>query len=152
MNPDDLERLIDRELKQLPSPRAPVTLLPRVLAATAARKSAPSHAERWFSWPRRWRLAAVAVLVLITAGVAAMGYVWWPQLDAGLSWLQSAAWILTRVGTAAQDGATLVRVCWRVLLGPVTFSLLVVTLSLSCACAALWAALERVTLRGASEP
>lgn len=152
MNPDDLERLIDRELKQLPSPRAPETLLPRVLAATAARKSAPSHAERWFDRSRRWRLATVAVLVLITAGVAAMGYVWRPQLGAGLSWLQGAGGTLTRVGTAAQDGATLVRVCWRVLLGPLTFSLLVITLSLSFACAALWAALERVSPRGASEP
>lgn len=152
MNPDDLERLIDHELKQLPSPRAPATLLPRVLAATAARRPAPSHAERFFSWPRRWRLAAVAVLVLITTGLTAMVYVWQPQLDAGLSWLQSASGTLTRVGAAAQDGATVVRVCWRVLLGPVTFSLLVVTLSLSFACAALWAALERVSPRGASEP
>jgi hypothetical protein len=152
MNPDDLERLIDRELKQLPSPRAPGTLLPRVLAATAARKAAPSYAERWFNWPRRWRLAAVAVLVLITAGAGTLGYVWWPQLDSGLAWLRGASGNIARVGAAAQDGATLVRACWRVLLGPATFSLLVITLSLSFACAALWAALERVSLRGASEP
>jgi len=42
-----------------------------------------------------------------------------------------------------------VRACWRVLLGPVTFSLLVVALSLSLACAAIWRALDRVTPGGA---
>lgn len=149
MNPDELEHLIDRELKQLPVPRAPETLLPRVLAATGARRPAPSRPTPWFEWPRRWQVAAVAVLALITAGAAALGCTWWPEVTAALSSFGGAAGTVARVADAAQDGATLVRACWRVLLGPVTFSLLVVALSLSLACAAIWTALDRVTPGGA---
>jgi hypothetical protein len=152
MNPDDLEHLIDRELKQLPVPRAPETLLPRVLAATAGRKPTPSYAAPWLDWSRRRQLASVAVLVLIAAGVGLLGHLGWLEVVARLSWLGSASGTVTRVAAAAEDGATLVRACWRVLLGPVTFSLLVVALSLSLACAALWAALDRIAMGGASEP
>lgn len=152
MTPDDLEQLIGRELKRLPIPRAPETLLPRVLAATAGRKPAPSYAAPWLNWPRRWKLAAVAVLALAVGGVGALGYVAWPEVAARLSWLESASGTVTRVAAAAQDGATLVRAFWRVLLGPITFGLLVVALTLSLACAALWTALNRVALGGASEP
>jgi len=152
MNTDDLERLIDRELKQLPVPRAPETLLPRVLAATAGRKPAPSYAAPWLDWPRRWQLASVTVLALVAAGAGLLGHLGWPGVVAGWDWLGSASVTVTRVAAAAQDGATLVRAFWRVLLGPVTVSLLVVALSLSLACAVLWTTLNRVALGGASKP
>ncbi len=152
MNPDDLEHLIDRELKQLPVPRAPETLLPRVLAATAGRKPAPSCAAPWLERPRRWQMASVAVLALIVAGIGLLGHLGWPEVVAGWPWLKSASRTVTRIGAVAEDGATIVRVCWRVLLGPVTCSLLVVAMLLSLACAALWTALDRVAPEGASEP
>ena len=152
MKPDDLEHLIDRELKQLPVLRAPETLLPRVLAAAAGRRPARSWAAPWLDLPRRWRLATVAVLALIAAGVGLLGHLAWPDVVAGWSWLGNASGAVMRVVAAAEDGATLVRVFWRVLLGPVTFFLLVVSLSLSLACAALWTALDRVALGGASKP
>ena len=51
--------LVDRELRQLPSPRAPHTLLPRVLAAVEQWTRRPWYARAWFTWPlggrsRRW--------------------------------------------------------------------------------------------------
>jgi hypothetical protein len=71
MDPADLEGLLDRELKQLPAPRAPQTLLPRVMAATAGRDVQVPEATGWLTWPLPWRVASVAAVAL--AAYAA----WW---------------------------------------------------------------------------
>jgi hypothetical protein len=62
-------------LKALPAPRAPRTLLPRVMAAAEARRRQPGIAP-WFAWPMEWRLAAAAAVVLI------VGSAWlaWPAI------------------------------------------------------------------------
>jgi hypothetical protein len=66
MDPLDLDRRLDRELNELPRPRAPLTLLPRVLAATAMR--APAPATGWLTWPRSWQAASIAALAALVAG------------------------------------------------------------------------------------
>ena len=63
MDPADLD--LDRALTELPRPRAPRTLLPRVMAA-AAQPAAPP-ATGWFTWPRAWQGASIAAALALTA-------------------------------------------------------------------------------------
>ena len=130
----DLERLLDRELKQLPAPRAPQTLLPRVMAAAGASPQA-SPATGWSTWSPGWQASSVAVLLLFVATVA---------------WLVSAppAPVVESTRTAGEVAAVM-RVFWDVLLQPVATYIFVLGLSLALACAAAWAALE-LALGGAS--
>src|SRR5580765_1858939 len=72
MYPADLDRLVDRELKHLPSPRAPHTLLPRVLAAVEHWTRRPWYERAWFTWPVGWQIASLAVLALLVAGGAVL--------------------------------------------------------------------------------
>jgi len=147
MDTDDLRHLIDRELKALPAPRAPETLLPRVLAATVRRDEAAPARVRWYSrpwltWPLAWQIVSVAFLVAL--GVAAsMVFLAPPDKFAGPPALRPVAERLAPVLTTLNEAATLVRIYWRVLLGPLTFVSLVLALSLSLACAGIWLVLDR---------
>ena len=152
MTPDELQQLVDRELKQLPSPQAPNTLLPRVLAATVGRRPAPWYARPWLAWPRRWQIASASLLVAIGAGLSIVCAS--AQPTPGLLTPRAPAGAAGRIEALAQigeQGATLVRVVWQVLLQPAAFWLLVFAISLSLACAALWSALERGAMGGASQ-
>ena len=60
MSFDDLERRVHDELRRLPAPLAPGTLLPRVLAAVDAWARRPWYARAWFTWPIGLRVASVA--------------------------------------------------------------------------------------------
>ena len=133
MDPAELERLLDRELKGLPSPRAPQTLLPRVIAATSG--TAPQTATGWSTWSPAWQASSVAVLLLAIATI---------------SWLFAAppAQVVESTRTAGEVAAVM-RVFWDVLLQPVATYIFVLGLSLALACAAAWAALE-LALGGAS--
>jgi hypothetical protein len=151
MNPVDLQQLMDRELKQLPTPRAPETLLPRVLAATVHRKPAPWCARAWVTWPRGWQVASVVAFVAIAVGLSLfMPAVQHAPADVASRVAASAPGRIAGVAGTVEKAATLMRVFWRVLLEPVAFYLLVLAVSLSLACAAIWTALERVALGGAS--
>jgi hypothetical protein len=61
---DDLERRMRDELTRLPSPVAPASLLPRVLAAVDAWVSRPWYARAWFTWPLAWQAASVVFVAL----------------------------------------------------------------------------------------
>ena len=70
MEPDDLERIVGRALKQLPSPRAPDTLLPRIMAAVDTSAQRPWYRRAWRTWPLTWQVAsaiACAALILLIA-------------------------------------------------------------------------------------
>ena len=69
MDPVDQDERLDRALKGLPAPRAPRSLLPRVLAATVDRP-APA-ATGWSTWPLGLRVAASVVFLALVA-VASM--------------------------------------------------------------------------------
>src|SRR3954471_5314534 len=105
MDPADLDRLLDRELKSLPQPRAPRTLLPRVIAATLDRAGDASAATGWSTWSRGWQLGSVAALVAVIAAA-------WLLLPA-------APREITDATRTASETATLVRVFWQVLFGPI---------------------------------
>jgi len=134
MDPVDLDDRLDRELKALPRPRAPRTLLPRVLEMTVAQ---PPHAAAsgWSTWPLAWRLASIVALLVVIGG----GYVMASAPPARLS----------NAAERAGEVATVARVFWDVMAQPVATYLFVLGISLALACALAWAALE-AALGGAS--
>jgi len=71
----DLERIVDRELKRLPVPRAPRSFAPRVMAAVAASRPAAWYARPWLLWP----VWMQAVSVIAFAGLAAGAWMLWNQ-------------------------------------------------------------------------
>lgn len=130
MEPFDL----DRALGELPAPRAPRTLLPRVLAATTMRAPAAA-ATGWLTWPRHWQAASITVLLALASAAA---------------WVMSAPpQPVSQMAASAGQAATTVRVLWDVVLQPAATYLFAIGVLLAVICAAAWAALE-VALGGAS--
>lgn len=134
MDPADLDARLDRELRGLPAPRAPRTLLPRVLAATANR-APQAAATGWFTWPLGWRIVSVAFVAALAA-VASFLFSSPPQS-------------LSHAAETAGDAATVARVLWQVVAQPVASYLFILGISLALACVLAWAALE-AALGGAS--
>lgn len=149
MNPIDLEQLVDAELKRLPTPRAPRTLLPRVMAATAAPQGAARPVRGRAAWPRAWQFAGGVGSVLVLFGgwkLLAILRPFLAQVAPAAGFGRAAAF--TR---SADDTATVVRVLWDVLLQPVATYVSVLTISFALACALLWTAVERLAPGGASQ-
>jgi hypothetical protein len=118
MDPADLERLIDRELRALPAPRAPRALLPRVMAAANAAAQRPWYSRAWLDWPVGWQLASALVLI----GVVAGGSVVLPQVRDAVETISFVADVRSDVASSAREvetATTAVRVLWRTLLAPV---------------------------------
>src|SRR6266508_4563329 len=65
---DTLAGVVDRELRHLPVPRAPDTLLPRVLAAVERWSRRPWYARAWLTWPVGAQVASLIPLMLLVAG------------------------------------------------------------------------------------
>ena len=68
-NPDNLEQLIDRTLRELPLRRAPRTLETRVLAAIAARQALPWWKQSFAHWPLAARGAFLAFTGVLAAAL-----------------------------------------------------------------------------------
>ena len=132
MDEFDLERIVDRELKRLPLPRAPRSFAPRVMAAVAASPRAAWYARPWLMWPV-W-LQAMSVIAF--AGLAAGAWTLWNQAP-GLA-------------QRANQMAAVSRAFWNVLFGPIAIVVLALTIVVALACAAAWTAVSRVTFGGAS--
>ena len=117
MNPIDLEQLVDTELKRLPAPRAPRTLLPRVLAASEAQQRHAKPARGWALWPRVWQFVGGAVMAAVLVGIWKLAAFAQPFLDELLPAVGlGRATAFTR---SANDAATVMRVLWDVVLQPV---------------------------------
>ncbi len=106
MPPGDLEDVVDRALKELPAPRAPRTLLPRVMAAIESGRAEPApartpRARPWVTWPLAWQVASVAVVIALGLGVARL----WP--------LAASVVALCRPNAGGRCAATDQRVCRR---------------------------------------
>ena len=144
MQPAELTAFVDRALEALPAPRAPRTLLPRVLAAVQRWTERPWYQRSWLTWPLAWQtasLAAVACLVLAAALVA-------PLVREALR-DASASVAMTRLGQAVgvvdeiERGArgveattTAVWTIWRVVLLPFVAYACGVLALMGAACAA----------------
>ena len=115
-----LERRLHRELLRLPVPRAPRTLLPRVIAAV----DRPWYARAWRTWPVAAQAASLVMTVLL---------------------LVSTSWLLMSV-EALSAGPDLIRIGWRLLVQPAVLYVFAVAVAFSLTAAASWAALTRVAL------
>jgi len=156
MPPGDLEDVVDRALKRLPAPRAPHTLLPRVMAAVedqqAARLAGSNRrtwARPWLAWPLAWQAASLAVVVALAVGTAQL----WPEAEALVR--QSLGPVLDDVVTPvagmaakATTVASVTRIMWNAIVQPLVAYVLVLVLVMCAACAAFGAALGRVVLGG----
>lgn len=144
MDPADLERLVDRELRQLPLPRAPHTLLPRVMAAAEARMGAPWYRRAWRTWPIGWRLASAAACaaVVVAAGAALplqlLGKA--AGVAAASDTVRDAAALAGRIEAATNA----VWVLWRVLVQPLVPFAFALAMLMCLACAAFGLALNYV--------
>ena len=128
----DLERLVDRELKRLPTPRAPRSLMARVMTAVVAPRPQPWYARPWLAWPRALQVLSVAAFV----GVATGAWTVWNEAPQIVQW--------------ANQMRAVSRALWNVLFGPIAFVVLGLTIVVALACAAAWTAVSRVTFGGAS--
>jgi hypothetical protein len=148
MNLIDLEQLVDAELKRLPTPPAPRTLLPRVLAATAAQPQVYA-ARGWTTWSRVWQFAGGLVAAVFIFGLWKLAVFVQPiaaDVLPALGLGRAAA-----VTRGADEAATVVRVLWDVMLQPVATYLSILAVSFALACALLWTAVERLTPGGVSQ-
>jgi hypothetical protein len=102
MDPHDeseLELEIHRELKRLPDLSAPVSLIPRVKAALAERAAVRWYRRPWQNWPRAGRLASLAFLLALFAGLC-LGN-WHAIHNAGLApAIQRLGELASSLGTA----------------------------------------------------
>ena len=125
----DLEQKVDRELRRLPAPRAPHTLLPRVLAAVEAWVNRPWYTRAWFTWPLGWQVASVALLVPAVVGV----------------------WMLPPAPTSVVVTTNAGRVLWRTMVEPFLAYAFVIVVIMCLACAAFGAALSYVFVERAEQ-
>ena len=145
MHPAELEALVGRELKRLPVPRAPHTLLPRVLAAVQQWSRRPWYARAWLTWPLWWQLVSATALILLLVG----GAILLPSARTAVSGATSpvAAAVLSRVTGLWERAATTMqasRIIWRVTVEPLVVYLFALVALMSLACAAFGTALNRV--------
>jgi len=145
VNFDPLDPLT-RALRNLPEPRAPRTLAPRVMAIVHARLAHPP-APTWFEWPRVWQVmsltSAVALLAALIAG--------WPFL---MAWVQPG---VDAIGARVAPVIEAARVAWvfagvvfRAVWHPVAMPFVLFVTAMTIASVTLGAMLGRVALGGAS--
>jgi hypothetical protein len=147
MNSLELEVIVGRQLRQLPPPRAPHTLLPRVMAAVHAWTRRPWYERAWFTWPLGWQMASAAALILLVAGGGMLLPGAWAAAVAGASTL--AAPRLSEVAEVAGRTAVAVNaagVLWRALFEPFLPYVFGLALLMCLACAAFGAALNHIAL------
>jgi hypothetical protein len=139
----DLETLVGRELTQLPAPRAPHTLIPRVLAAVHAWAERPWYERAWFAWPLRWQLASAAGLILI--GMLLPG-AWTTAAAAASTFAAPMMSALVDVAGRTAVAMNAASVLWRALFEPVIPYVFGLVMMMCLACAAFGAALNHVVL------
>jgi hypothetical protein len=150
MDPQDLESLIDRQLRRLPEPRAPRSLLPRVMAAVVEARR-PWYARAWRTWPIGLQIAsALGCLVALAAMSLAL-----PVAQTRLVADSSPFWtgIAARVAQFvmhAEDLGHAAEVVWRALVAPVATAALVPVLMMCAASLAFGAALSRLAFMRSS--
>ena len=126
---DDLERRVHDELRRLPMPLAPHTLLPRVLAAVDEWARRPWYTRAWFTWPVGWQIASIVALLLVAAGV----------------------WMLPPAPSSVVVTTNASRVLWRTMVEPFLLYAFGIVVLMFLACAAFGAALSYVFFERAEQ-
>ena len=144
----NLEQLVDRELKRLPQPRAPHTLMARVLAAVAAMPALPWYARPWRRWPLGWQLTSAAVVLTVLVGTTlAVQYAVQMFNPEALPAAASASALLSRAALVTRGIETI----WRVLVEPLALVAIVPVLMMFGATVVFGAALGRLAFGGPSQ-
>ena len=126
---EDLERSLQHELRRLPSPMAPDTLLPRVLAAVDAWARKPWYSRAWFTWPLGWQIASIVALAILGVGL----------------------WMLPPAPPSLVVTTNAGRVLWRTMVEPFLFYAFGIVVLMCLACAAFGAALSYVFVERAEQ-
>jgi len=143
MESRESEQLVQHRLRQLPPPRAPETLLPRVMAAVRRPARTRWYRCPWVEWPLVCQAASVALLAALAPFVP-FAFEW---VGAGIV-SRAAGDAASGVAVITDDVSTLSRVLWRVFLQP-TIGYLGTFVAVMCvAGAAFCAALTRVLWEG----
>ena len=142
MKRDDPESLIHRRLAELPPPRAPRTLAPRVMAQVRRQRESAWYGHPWIAWPRVWQVVSVGLLFGLCASA-------WHVVEGALGVFDTYG--ATRLGTgivavtdtfvALADSARILR---RVILEPIVGHLMAVMAMVYMVGAFLGAALTRL--------
>jgi hypothetical protein len=151
MHRGDLKAIVDEGLRQLPAPKAPPTLLPRVMAVVAEWAARPWYTRAWFTWPAAWQVASIALLIVLIAGGALLQTRLQGALQ-GAPTPEFAAGVTARVvgvERGAEAAARAATVLWHALFEPVATYAVALVVMLSLACAIVGAALNRVAVGGA---
>jgi hypothetical protein len=151
MDPRETEDVVHRALRALPAPRAPHTLLPRIMAAVADKQGRPAP-RTWFAWPVLWQAASIGALLLLSTGIAWIWPTAWSVVSSysAIAWSFAAPRVLNLVANASAV-MTFGSIVWDVFLQPVVSYVMVWIVLMSVACTAFGAALGRVALGGASQ-
>ena len=143
MDPADLERFVVGELRRLPAPRAPHTLLPRVLAAVEAWAARPWYARAWFTWPFEGQVVLVAALLLLVAGGAMLLPGAWESNPAA-GFMARVTGDLSVISVRAEVAMNAAQVLWRTLFAPFLPYALALVVLMCLACIVFGVALNRV--------
>jgi len=140
-----LAEIVGSDLRQLPVPRAPHTLLPRVMAAVQEWARRPWYTRAWRTWPLGWQAASIAALVVL--GIS--GVLFLPNAQAAVVRVASTygagvagdfAGIAGRVELTRNAAATV----WRAVVQPFAVYAVAFVALMWLACAAFGAALNHV--------
>jgi hypothetical protein len=141
MNGTDLETRIDRALRRLPAPRAPQTLLPRVLAAVQEWSQRPWYARAWFTWPIGGQIVSAAALILVVVGGALLTASAQTVVDQAATRLLSGVMPVAHRAEAMLNAA---RVVWHAVIAPLAVYAGAVVVLMWLACVAFATALGHV--------
>jgi hypothetical protein len=145
VNSFELERFVSRRLRALPMPRAPRTLLPRVMAAALAWSERPWYAREWFTWPLIWQLGSVALLLLTMMGGAAAVPTLQSLVAAATSSIGSTIEMdLPRLAGGFDVSANALLVIWHALVQPFLPYAFVIVVLMCGACATVVFVLNRI--------
>jgi hypothetical protein len=152
VDPERFEEILGARLRQLPMPRAPRTLLPRVMAATEQWARRPWYARAWFTWPLAWQVASIAVFCVIGAGAATL----LPTVEVTAARIATAYVASTGdvIGNGGRLEATMSAavILWRIIVKPVAPYMFAFAALMCGACAVFGAALNHVAFGRTVQP
>jgi len=142
MEPADIDRRLNRALERLPGPRAPETLLPRVLQAVASRVDAPWYRREWRHWPAGWQVLSVGASIALAVLVFSLG-----PSPALMSWVTGETIVPAQAVTSqVEPTVAALRILWRVVVEPLVPVLFGLAMMMCVACVAIGLTLNYVVM------